>query len=332
MPLRDPFTIAYDTRREQRTLILCLEDGTYQGWGEVVESVFYRTTLEGLQQELETHKEWVETVFSDSEPRSFYRKMEEREISLPLRSALDTAFYDLRARKQHRPLWQYLGLQRPAQRISSFTIGMDRPEHMIRKIHENPWPLYKIKMGQEGDLEILERLRKATSSPFRIDVNGGWELLQALKYLPRLKELKVELLEQPLSPEHVSQHQELKKKQIIPIFADESCQHEDHVSLCAESFDGVNIKMIKAGGITPNLSLIQKARERGLKIMMGCMVESSIGISVLAHLLSLVDHVDMDGALLLAEDPAEGVRVHNGGCDLLDKPGTGAELKSSYLS
>jgi L-alanine-DL-glutamate epimerase-like enolase superfamily enzyme len=181
-------------------------------------------------------------------------------------------------------------------------------------------------LGTDHDLEIIRALRTVTDSPFRVDANTGWTAEQCIELAPQLKELGVEFIEQPLPADAWDAQKQVFAESALPIMADESCQTEADVDRCAGHFHGINIKLVKCGGLTPARRMIQRARELDLKVMVGCMTESSVGISAIAHLLPLLDYVDMDGALLLSKDIATGVRIEQGKVYYAQAPGTGAAL------
>jgi L-alanine-DL-glutamate epimerase-like enolase superfamily enzyme len=179
---------------------------------------------------------------------------------------------------------------------------------MQQKIIEKPWPIYKIKLGTtNNDIQIVESLRKITDSVFRIDANCAWTSQQTIDNAKILKELGVEFIEQPLKAEDVEGMKRVKSESVLPVIADESCQREEDVIVCGELFHGINIKLMKCGGITPALRMIKMAREKGLLTMAGCMTESTVGISGLVQIAPLLDYLDSDGALLLSQDIADGV-------------------------
>ena len=177
-------------------------------------------------------------------------------------------------------------------------------EKMVEKMQAKPWPVYKIKVGTPDDIEIIRTLRKHTNAVFRVDANAAWTAEEALVKIPQLKELGVELVEQPLAKDDWEGMKVLYERSSLPLFADESCVFENDVEKCYQHFHGINIKLTKCSGITPALRMIQKARSLNMKVMMGCMNESTIGTAAIAHFLPQLDYVDMDGPLLLAEDIA----------------------------
>jgi L-alanine-DL-glutamate epimerase-like enolase superfamily enzyme len=188
------------------------------------------------------------------------------------------------------------------------------------------WPVYKIKLGTSDDLGIIRELRRRTDAVFRVDANCGWTADQTIAYARVLKEMNVEFIEQPLPPEDVEGARRAFEGSVLPLIADENCVVEDDVDRCAGRFHGINIKLVKCGGLAVARRMAARARELGLQVMAGCMTESTVGISALAQLLPLLDYVDMDGAVLLAKDIATGVRLERGKCIYPRVNGTGAKL------
>jgi L-alanine-DL-glutamate epimerase-like enolase superfamily enzyme len=186
--------------------------------------------------------------------------------------------------------------------------------------------VYKVKLAQPGDMDLLRALRAATAAPFRIDVNEGWSYDDTLRLLPELEALGVVLLEQPLPKDAWEEMQALRAQSRIPLFADESCVEEDDIKRCASAFHGVNIKLAKCGGITPAQRMIREARTLGLQVMLGSMNESSIGASAALHLGGAADLLDADGPLLLAEDHATGLLYENGRVSLPAGAGLGIRV------
>jgi L-alanine-DL-glutamate epimerase-like enolase superfamily enzyme len=204
---------------------------------------------------------------------------------------------------------------------------MDTVERMVAKMQEfADWPIYKIKLGTPDDLQIVTELRSHTQAVFRVDANTSWTVEQTIANARELKRLGVEFIEQPLPRGDFDGMRRVFAESAVPIIADESCHSEEDVERCSGCFHGINIKLMKAGGLTPARRMIARARQLGLQVMVGCMTESSIGISAIAQLLPLLDYVDMDGAVLLANDIATGVRVERGRAIFPDENGTGARL------
>jgi len=194
---------------------------------------------------------------------------------------------------------------------------------MINKIKEKPWPIYKIKLGVPNDVEIIEELRKHTDAVFRIDCNGAWTAKEAFEKIDVLKDLGVEFIEQPLHKDDWDGMKWLYELSPLPLIADESCVLENDVEKCHNYFHGINIKLTKCSGITPALRMIDRARGLDMKVMIGSMNESTIGSAAIAHLLPLIDYVDVDGPLLLEEDLATGLTYNNGVVTTSNEPGLG---------
>jgi L-alanine-DL-glutamate epimerase-like enolase superfamily enzyme len=240
--------------------------------------------------------------------------------------ALDIAYSDLYARKKGLKLYEYWQFDTSNNPKTDYTIGIDSVEKMIAKLKEKPWPIYKIKLGTKEDIKIIEELRKHTNAVFRVDANCGWEVDEAIKNSGILKNLGVEFLEQPLKADNWDGHRKLFLNSALPIIADESCIVEEDVKKCHNHFHGVNVKLVKCGGVTSAKRMLLKAKSLNMKTMVGCMTESSVGISAIAHLLPLLNYVDMDGALLLAKDIATGVTIKNGIISYSELNGTGVRL------
>ena len=242
--------------------------------------------------------------------------------------ALDMAYNDLYARKHGKKLYELWGYSTNNNPMTDYTIGIDSIEKMVSKMKELPWPIYKIKLGTKEDIAIIIELRKHTDAIFRIDANCGWTVEEALNNAIELKKLGVEFLEQPLKADNWEGHKQLFENSVLPIIADESCIVEEDVAKCYNHFHGVNVKLVKCGGLTPARRMISQAKKLGMKTMVGCMTESTVGISAIAHLLPELDFVDMDGGLLLAEDIATGITLNNGVIKYSELNGTGVTLIS----
>ncbi len=302
-----PFTTHKGTKTHQPILVVSLGLGGLTGWGEAPAISYYNVTVEGMMASLQEKRPMIER-YALTEPGRFWHFLHHL---IPgqhsLTCALDMAGWDLFAKMRRQPLHQLLGIQWENVPITDYTIGNDTAEAMIAKMAAHPWPVYKIKVGDPGDIDKLRLLREHTDKPFRIDANEGWSFDDAKLLLPELKQLGVTLVEQPLERNQFDAMKELKQLSPLPLYADESCQTEDTVKQCAEGFHGINIKLTKCGGITPAMRMIQEARILNMKVMMGNMNETSIGTAAIANLAPLVDELDADGPLLLKQDLAEGL-------------------------
>ena len=226
---------------------------------------------------------------------------------------MDQAAHDLWGKQRGQPVYKLWGLTLDRIPLSDYTIGIDTLEKMVSKMAEYAgWPIYKIKLGTPDDLRIVAELRRHTSAVFRIDANCGWTAEETIANSRELKTLGVEFIEQPLPADDWEGMERVFAESALPVIADESCQVEEDVARCHGTFHGVNIKLGKCGGMTPARRMIRRARELGMKVMIGCMTESTVGISAIAQFLPLLDYVDMDGAELIARDIATGVRLEHG--------------------
>ena len=324
--LKHTFTISRESRNTQPTLIVELIDDGFHGFGETSSNNYYKITMDNLIDEITENQAFIESL-SNASPDEFWKKLQPFfKNNMFALCALDMAFNDLYARKQGKKLYEVWGLKTDNNPMTDYTIGIDTIETMVAKMKELPWPIYKIKLGTKNDIEIVTELRKHTDAVFRIDANCGWNADEAIKNSFILKELGVEFLEQPLPADDLEGYKKVFENSALPIIADESCIVESDVEKCVGLFHGVNVKLTKCGGLTPGKRMLEKAKSLGLKTMVGCMTESSIGISAIAHLLPLLNYVDMDGSLLLKEDIAGGITITNGVISYADKNGIGAHL------
>lgn len=325
--LTHTFTIAHDSRDVQPTLIVELRDGTYRGFGEATATRYYGITIDGMIAALEALRERIENYLL-AEPETFWAEMQPHLAQNPFAlCALDQAAWDLWAKRKEQPLYKLWNLDPTNSPLTDYTIGLDTPERMVAKMQERPWPLYKIKLGRpEEDITLVQVLRQHTDAVFRVDANCGWTTTEAITKSKLLADLGVEFIEQPLPAEDWEGAKIVYEQSALPIIADESCIVESDVDRCAGYFHGVNIKLTKCGGLTPARRMVARARELGLQVMVGCMTESSVGISAIAQLLPLLDYADLDGAMLIANDPATGVTFEQGKVIYAAENGTGAKL------
>jgi len=327
LQLKHTFTIAHDSRDVQSTLIVELRDGDYRGFGEATSNPYYGASVENMIQSLETVRALVEETSFVSAEDLWTRAYPYLQANPFAQCALDEAAHDLFAKKKNQKLYENWGLSPDHNPLTNYTIGIDTVEKMVAKMKELPWPIYKIKLGTDDDLRIVRELRKNTDALFRVDANCAWTAEQTIRFAPELKTLGVEFIEQPLAAEDIEGMKKVFSESALPVLADESCIIESDVAKCLGLFHGVNIKLTKCGGLTPALRMISEAKRLGMKTMVGCMTESSIGISAIAHLLPLLDYVDMDGSLLISNDPASGVTFDFGKVIYSNENGTGAVLK-----
>ncbi|HEX5102999.1 MAG TPA: dipeptide epimerase, partial [Pirellulaceae bacterium] len=322
------FTISRESITSQPTLVVELQTGGISGCGEATANAYYGFTIERMAHDLAAVRSVIEALSSPDDPEGLHGKLQPLLKDDPFAlCAVDQAAYDLWGKVQNLPTWKLWGLSLDKIPSSDYTIGIDSIDVMVAKLNEFPgWPIYKIKLGTDRDLDIVRELRTHTDANFRVDANCGWTAEQTIRNAPALKALGVEFIEQPLKADRWDEMRRVRAESALPIIADESCIVESDVERCAGVFHGINIKLVKCGGLTPARRMIAKARELGLSVMVGCMTESTVGISAIAQLLPLLDYVDMDGAVLLAHDIASGVTLNRGRCLYPDVPGNGVTL------
>ncbi len=327
-----PFTTHKGTKTHQPSLIVALGLAGMAGFGEAPAISYYNITVDEMVDSLESKRAMIER-YALTDPGRFWHFLHHL---IPgqhfLTAALHIAGWDLFAQMRRQPLYKTLGLEWGSMPLTDYTIGIDTAEIMAKKVKAHPWPVYKVKVGGTDDIDKIRAMRAVTDVPFRVDANEGWQFEEAKLLLPELKQLGVQLVEQPLARTEIEAMKELKALSPLPLYADESCVTEHDVKKCAEGFDGINIKLTKCGGITPALRMIKEARELGLKVMMGSMNECTIGTAAVANMLPLLDEVDADGPLLLNEDMAEGLTYENGIIKLSGRNGLGIKFSGQKIT
>jgi L-alanine-DL-glutamate epimerase-like enolase superfamily enzyme len=325
---RHPFIIARGSHDAYRTVMVRLTDHDGQeGWGEAAPQRFYGETPETVLAALEVYA----TVLPDD---PFHLEDAEARFATVLsgnnsaRAALSTALHDLAGKRLGAPVHRLWGLDPAKCPISTFTIGIDTPERMRMKVQEaEQYPVLKIKVGTPDDLAILRAIREVTTKELRVDANSGWTRKQAIKMLPVLEEFGVTVLEQPLERDDLEGLAEVTRHSRLPVIADESCLVAADIPPLVGKVDGINIKLAKTGSLREALRMIAIARAHHMMVMVGCMIESSIGITAAAQVTPLVDICDLDGAALLADDPYSGATIERGQLRLPEGPGLGLSAR-----
>lgn len=326
LKFRHPFTISKGTKTHQPALLVELDFFGIKGYGEAPAIPYYHISVDKMIADIEEKKKMIEK-FSFTEPERYWHYLHHLIPQDPfLVCALDIAAWDMFGKMKKKQLYELWNLDITNNPLTDITIGIDTIDKMVAKMKETPWPIYKIKLGTANDIEIMQALRKNTDSVFRIDANAAWQAEEALEKIKILADLGVEFIEQPLAKDDWEGMKYLFEKSPLPLIADESCVSEHDVEKCKGFFHGINIKLTKCSGITPALRMIKNARESGMKVMVGCMNESSIGTGAIAQLLPMLDYVDMDGPLLLEEDVAGGVQFDNGKIIYSDGYGLGVKV------
>jgi L-alanine-DL-glutamate epimerase-like enolase superfamily enzyme len=321
---KHPFIIARGGRSDYRTVWVRLRDADgNEGWGEAAATKFYGETTESVLDALEVSGTLLPDDPFDLEETE-RRWAEQLRRNPAARAALSSALHDLVGKRLGVPVYRLWGLDPARAPRSTFTIGLDTPEKMSAKVEEAAqYPILKIKLGTERDEEILRTIRDATDREIRVDANCGWTVKQAIRMLPVLREFGVTVLEQPLPPDQLDGLAQITRRAEIPVIADESCETAADIPPLVGKVDGINIKLAKCGSLREALRMVAVARSHGMMVMVGCMIESSIGITAAAHFSPLVDIVDLDGAALLAEDPFVGATIEGGQVSLPSGPGLG---------
>jgi len=304
--LKEKFTTFIDSRTVQHSHIITLEYQGLRGYGEVTSHPFYKVTRDLILQDFDKVKKKLDGSEYET-PSVFWEKVNQ---IIPdnnfLKSGLDIASHDLYGKINQKRVADLWGWSTEDLPISSYTIGIDTPEVMLKKMRETPWSSYKIKLGTKDDIGIIKLLRQETTVPFRVDANCAWDAKELESMNAQLVDMNIEFIEQPIHADRKDEIKLSKSKSFFPVIADESFKTIEDLDFCASYFDGINIKLVKCGGLTPAKKIIEEAQKRGLKIMVGCMTESSIGISAASQLISKVDYVDLDGALLIQNDTGVG--------------------------
>ncbi|HWQ55633.1 MAG TPA: dipeptide epimerase [Bryobacteraceae bacterium] len=271
----------------------------------------------------------VRPFLGAADPWHFSRNMREVfrrvEGEYAAKAAIDIAIMDWMGKMLGVPLYKYFGLDPRDAPVTTFSIGIDTPDVVRAKVKEAAeYPVLKIKVGLSTDEAIIEAVRSVTRKPLRVDANEGWtDKEEAVRKINWLEQQGVEFVEQPMPAAMLEEQRWVRKRVHIPIIADEACQRAVDIPKLATAYDGVNVKVDKAGGLLEAFRMIQIAKSLGLKTMLGCMISSSVSITGAAHLSPMVDYADLDGNLLIANDPYSGVKVNRGKLVLPDRPGLG---------
>lgn len=318
-----PFQISRERRTKQDALLLGLSIDHITGWGELTTNSFYGVICAKAAEQILDKQTIIEETKLEH-PVSLHEKWMQLFPDQPfIRCALDEASWDLYGRVNRKKTFQLIKSADRIKNPSCFTLGIDDVSKVINGILSRPWPIYKLKMGKENPVELMQEIREITNAQIFIDANAAWNIQEALRIIPQLAQLGVSMVEQPLALESEQDMIQLKERLNTPLIADESFNDARDLTKCADLYNGINIKLQKIGGITPAISTIKQAQAMGLKVMIGCMTESSIGLSAAAQLASHADFIDLDSMLLISNDPALGVTLNQGKVELADEYGNG---------
>ena len=321
LDLKTTFRVAHGAFDQRFNVLVYIDDGV----GEAAAVPYYGETQDGIIDYLKSMPDLGDDPF-DMDSVLTRRPPGSRAA----RSAIDEALHDLWGKKLGQPLYKLFGLNPNNLPLTSFTIGMDEPNVMAEQAKVSQYPIIKVKLGSEKDKAIVSSIRKATNAKLRVDANAGWSREEALHIIPRLVEYDLEFIEQPLAVEDMEGYFWLKDKLRaqnidVPIFADETAKTSHDVAKLAGAIDGVVVKTMKSEGIREALRMIHTARAHDMQVMVSCMIESSVGATAAAHLAPLCDYVDLDGPLLIRNDPYRGLKYDGAKITLPDGPGLGLE-------
>lgn len=323
--LRHTWTTTMSSSEYRDTLHVHLTRDGITGTGEGAPIVRYKEDAAGGQKVVESLRE----LLTSADLRHYRKVMGEVFARVDgewaAKAAIDIALLDWVGKRQGLPVHRLFGLDPRDAPLTTFSIGIDTPEITRQKVREaEAFPVLKVKVGLASDEATIEAVRSVTKKPLRVDANEGWkDKDEAVRKIKWLETQGVELIEQPLPAAMLDEQRYVRERVEMPIFADEACLRPEDIPRLAGAFDGINVKVDKAGGLLNALRMIELARALGLKVMVGCMVSSSVAITGAAQLSPLVDYADLDGHLLIANDPYAGVLVEQGRLVLPEGPGLG---------
>ena len=331
--LARPFGISTGSTSMRHSVLVAVRHAGQTGYGEAAPARMYGQSPDSVVAALPVAARIMAKVGDPARPG---RIADPLAAALPGElatvAAIDAAVHDLAGKIAGQPAWRCLGSAPARMPVSSFSIGIDSVDVIEQKVREAAgWPVLKIKLGSADDERIVDAVRRCTQAPIRVDANGGWDFARATRMCRWLAERNCELVEQPLARGCEGQMPRLKADSPLPLYADESCHRLSDLSLLAAGFHGVNLKLSKTGGITAGRRLVVAARAMGLRVMVGCMIESSVGIAAAAQLAPLCDLADLDGHLLLASDIATGLEFSDHRLVLTEAPGLGLRLNEELL-
>jgi L-Ala-D/L-Glu epimerase len=321
------WTISRESSDVKHNVFVKITRDGVTGIGEAGPNIRYNETAESTIEVIKKAKPLIEKSDLWNFVDLGYAIRDLAEEQTAAKCALDIALMDWMTKSLNVPLYKYLGLNKNKAPVTSYSIGIDTIEIMQKKIREaEQYPILKIKLGSDNDEEIMKAVREVTDKTVRVDANEGWkDKHEALEKTNWLETIGVEFVEQPMPAAMFEETRWLRERANIPIIADEAVKSAADIPKLALAYDGINIKLMKSGGIQEAMRMIWMARSLGMKIMLGCMVESSCAIAAGAHISPLVDYADLDGNLLIANDPFKSVAVEKGRLVLSDKPGLGLE-------
>lgn len=303
-----------------------------EGYGEAVPIGRYDETIKGVLESFEEYKSGLSSINDIWAIEKVDEICRNAKIhSNAARSAIMMALYDLIGKEAGVPLYKIFGGTGLNTPEVSYTIGVDNAENVVRKVQEaKDCPIIKLKIGSKNDIEAIKEIRKVTDTTIRVDANAGWTREQAVEMINTLSEYNIQFVEQPVAWNDYEGLKYVKDRVSVPIIADESCRGIDSIKNLINCVDGINIKLAKCGGLGQAYKMIHMAKALGMKVMIGCFLESSLAVTAAAHLTPLVDYADLDPILFTENDPFVGLKIENGRLILPNKPGIGAVPVEKY--
>ena len=325
LKLRHTWTTTMSSSDFRDTLHVRYTRDGVTGYGEGAPIVRYHENAVDAQKAVESVRDFLLQVDPWQFRKNNFELFRRIDGQFAAKAAVDIAWMDWIGKKLGIPLYRYMGLDRKDTPLTTFSIGIDTPEITRQKTREaGEFPILKIKVGLATDEPTIEAVRSVTKKPLRVDANEGWtDKEEAVRKINWLATQGVEFIEQPMPAAMIEETRWVRSRVHLPIIADEACLNAAAVPKLADAYDGVNVKLDKTGGIQEALRTILVARAFGMKTMIGCMISSSVSVTAAAHLSPLVDYADLDGNLLIANDPFTGVKVEKGKLILPDGPGLG---------
>jgi L-alanine-DL-glutamate epimerase-like enolase superfamily enzyme len=327
LTLTTPFRISRGVQHTSPNVIVQINHDDYTGYGEAAPDQYYGESQETV---LACIAMFAGNLGDDPFVIDDITRHLDKVIRLnpSAKAAVEMALYDIVGKILGVPLYKLLGLNPARTPHTSFTIGIDSPEQMAKKaLAARDYPILKIKVGTKHDLDILKAIRDVSNAVIRVDANTAWTPKEAIKSINALAPYNIEFVEQPVAANDWAGLKLIRENVPVPIIADESCVTVEDIPRIAGCVDGINIKLMKCGGVRHALKMIDVARAHNLRVMLGCMIESSLAITAAAHLTPLVDYADLDGHLLINDDPYVGVSVEKGKLVLPDTPGLGVKAR-----
>jgi len=334
LEFKHPFGVSSNIRHNTISVFLKLEAGAYTGFGEACIPEYLGETLSDTLAFLEAAGKLLENadqLFDLTQTINAVDSLSEKNNAG--KAAVDIALHDLKGKILNMPFYEMAGIGKSEPMTTSFTIGLDKESKLEQKIIEaSDFSVLKIKAGTADDLRLIRLIRKFTSKPLYVDVNQGWrDRHHVINMISRMKEEGVILIEQPMPVKMQEEMEWVKERSSLPLIADESIKRLPDLDKVAEGFTGINIKLMKCTGLAEAMKMIAAAREKNMKILLGCMAESTCATAAMAQLMKLADYIDLDAPNLYKNDPFEGLTYRNGKVILNDQPGIGVKMRSDIF-